>query len=214
MPRLTEPPRPNGLPSASTVSPSSRSSSRANWIALNFSPGAGIELEQGHVALRVAGHHRRRIDIRAGAELDRDLVRPPHHVVVGQQVARLVNDDSRAEAVLGIGRLPAVIRVPELAEELLEGVPDMDDRLRGNVHHAGHHLLHGQHRRVAADVALRGSGCAAPGCASTSRHPTSSQARSRRPRPSSILQFIFITTVNPASGCVQSSIARLSHFRA
>ena len=38
MPRVTEPPKPNGLPKASTVSPSSKSSSSANLTELNFSP--------------------------------------------------------------------------------------------------------------------------------------------------------------------------------
>ena len=44
MPRETEPPRPNGFPSATTVSPSSRSSSGANLTALNFSPGFVLSL--------------------------------------------------------------------------------------------------------------------------------------------------------------------------
>ena len=46
MPRVTEPPSPKGLPRASTVSPRSRSSSRANWIAWNFSPGGAFSLSK------------------------------------------------------------------------------------------------------------------------------------------------------------------------
>src|SRR5216117_1464108 len=100
MPLLTEPPRPKGFPSAITVSPSNRSSSASNRIALNFSP-AFARMNQRHVRRR-ADRHLVRFQLAAVVQPHPDAPGAAHDVKVRHDITFLIDDDSRAERELRV----------------------------------------------------------------------------------------------------------------
>lgn len=61
----------------------------------------GVHLEEGHVQGRGRPHQPGLVLLGVVVELHRDPVRPLHHVVVGEDVPLLVNDEARARAPLG-----------------------------------------------------------------------------------------------------------------
>ena len=96
MPMVTVWPTPKGLPMASTTSPTS------HLVAVGHRDDGqvfGVDLDHGDVGLRVAAND---LGGELAAVLQRDfhLVGVIHHVVVGEDVAVLGDDDARAEAVL------------------------------------------------------------------------------------------------------------------
>src|SRR2546427_11783290 len=81
-----------------------------------------VDLDQRDVGLRVATHDLG-LELFAGGKLDDDLLGVLHHVVVGEDVARRVDDEAGPEALRLVGR---VARRPEEAlegaEEVVKGV--------------------------------------------------------------------------------------------
>ena len=148
MPRLTDSPSPKGLPSAITVSPRRRSSSRANLTALNFSPFfLGMILSKAMSILIWAKTGSTFINRAAGfiGQFHLDAGRPVDDVEIGQQIAVLGDDDAGAEAA-------AVLRPVKAQEKLLKRIARFDPAFGGDVDDAGHDLGHRFDHRIAADI--------------------------------------------------------------
>ena len=96
MPAVTVPPRPNGLPIASTQSPTRSASESPNCTAGQRL--VRFHLQQGDVAGLVAAQHLR---LQRGVVLQGhgDLVGAVDHVVVGDHQAGRVDDEARSQAL-------------------------------------------------------------------------------------------------------------------
>ena len=95
MPAVTVRSSPNGLPIATTASPTSTLVESASVSGVS-APGAGVDLQQGDVGGRIAADERRleRVVVRE-AHLDRG--RAVDDVVVRDDVPLLVDHEARAE---------------------------------------------------------------------------------------------------------------------
>ena len=126
MPRVTVPPRPKGLPTAITSSPT------RTW---SLSPSAssgrsfGVDLQEREVGLLVGADHLG-VELAVVGEAHLHRLGLVHHVVVGDDVAVALHHEARAERhAVPMALRPALIRrrrdralgQAEAAEELLEG---------------------------------------------------------------------------------------------
>ena len=106
----------------------------------------GIEPQDGEVVVGV-GADQGRLELTAVGEGHANRIRPAHHVLVGEDVPHLVDDDSRAETLGGLG-CPGLEVVPEeaveegIASEGLEGALPSHHALGGDVHHGRPDRLH------------------------------------------------------------------------
>ena len=121
---------------------------------LEFFYALGNEFEQRHVPACVA-HDWLGFKFTAIGQRHPDRAGASHDVKVGEHVAVFINDDAGAEAVLGVGLPPLIVRSPELAQHLSERVVVLHDRRRGDVHDAGHDPFHRFHGGVAPHVRLQ-----------------------------------------------------------
>ena len=162
MPAVTELPSPNGLPIAITGSPTRTA---VGVRELDVGQGlAGVDLEHGEVGVRIGADHLRR-QLAAVIHGDRNLAGIGDHVVVGRDVAVLVEDEAgtgghHGRATRGLcgicgiwnGSMPrspkkrSMKRLEHLGVRTLLGAAELalaDDRLRGR------RALHGHadHRR-------------------------------------------------------------------
>ena len=94
MPAVTVPPRLNGLPIATTHSPSRTLSESPNFTAL--SGLVGLTLQHREIGLLIAADHLG-LEPRAVGEDHVDLVGFGDHVVVGDDDAGRIDDEARAE---------------------------------------------------------------------------------------------------------------------
>ncbi len=96
MPAVTEPPRPNGLPIASTQSPT-----RDLSLSPNCTAGSGLSAVTFSTAMsaRVVLAEQRGLQRGVVLQDHGDLVRAVDHVVVGDDDAGRVDDEARAEAL-------------------------------------------------------------------------------------------------------------------
>ena len=140
MPCVTVLPNPNGLPIASTTSPTCTLSSVPNVIAGRSLPSAlsTARSDSGSVP-RTRGAHPAAV-----GEHELDVVGALDHVVVGEHVAFAADDDAGAEA-----RLRVAARLPEVREEapqqrIVEQRVALPHFLaRVDVDHRRHRLLRG-----------------------------------------------------------------------
>ena len=98
MPIVTVLPRPNGLPMATTYSPT-RSASLEPERGDRQVLGRALELEHRHVETRVLADDLR-LELAVVRELDLHGVGAVDHVGVGDDVALRVDDEARAEGLL------------------------------------------------------------------------------------------------------------------
>ena len=167
MPAVTEPPRPNGLPAASTQSPTS------TWRESPHVDGgqrAGrLHLDQRHVGQFVGADHLGG-QPRAVGQRDHDLVGVTDHVVVGHDQAGRVDDEARAGAhrlLLSIAEAAAELaaerRVAQFRRQFAQHLAAGDGLGHRDVHHRRQHALDQRRealRRRAGDGAAgyRGAG--------------------------------------------------------
>jgi len=128
-------------------------------------------LQQGHVAAG-RGHEAIGLILPAIPEFHLHTRGAAHDVIVGEQMAFLVQNDPRAEAaeLLAAGGGAPLVK---LAQQVLVKIVVFDDGGRGDVDHAGHDPFDGHHHRVAAHVRL-----ARPG---RTGRPDSRQAQHQQP---------------------------------
>ena len=147
MPSVTVLPRPNGLPIASTTSPTCRLSDAANVIA---GRSVRVRLQHGEIGLGIGAAHARRHAAAVG-EHELDVVGALDHVVIGDHVALGRHDDARAEARLPLRR--AAVEIGEVAAEqrvVGERIARAHFLARVDVDDRRHRLLRGV--RVARDA--------------------------------------------------------------
>ena len=160
MPEVTVRSRPNGLPIATTASPTSTASESARTSGVSAACG-GVDLEQRDVGGRVAADEGRLqgVVVRE-AHLDRG--RSVDDVVVGDDVPLLVEHEARAERLRGLLEL-ALSEVEEPIVDVICTTPgtaslvDLVDRERGAGR--GRDLLGGAgllHARSSSSTSCRG----------------------------------------------------------
>ena len=138
MPAVTVPPRPNGLPTATTASPTRTLRAVAEG---DVGQGlAGLDLEQGQIGLLVDALERRR-QLGAVVERDGDLVGTAGDMGVGDDQPVGADDEARALAALalvGLLRHPhRPLALAGLAEEALEEAAHLGVGHRALGHRAG-----------------------------------------------------------------------------
>ena len=113
MPAVTVPPRPNGLPIASTQSPTRGLSESPNWTA-----GSGLSVLTFSSAMSVLASRPTTFafSVRVVVQDHGDLVGAVDHVVVGDDVAGRIDDEARAER--GASRCAAARRLAVAVEEI------------------------------------------------------------------------------------------------
>ncbi len=95
MPCVTVLPKPNGLPIASTVSPTCTESSWPNVIAGRI---LAVGLQHCEIGFGIAASNRR-AQTPAVGEHDLDVIGVLDHVIVGEHVAAAADDDAGPETV-------------------------------------------------------------------------------------------------------------------
>ena len=115
MPALTLEARPNGLPMATTQSPT-RTASESPSLTNGQVVRRRLELDERDVGQRVGAEHLG-LERAPVVEADADVERALDHVVVGEDVAAGIDDEPAARALANLGPVPAAA-----TEELLERI--------------------------------------------------------------------------------------------
>ncbi len=120
----------------------------------------GVDFDEGEVLLLVARDVVGVVGLPVvHRHLDLQIGRALHDVLVGHDITRGIDDESRAKALKGLPDFagPAAIIAEELRREIFKRIahPAPDDPLRIDVDDSGQNLGHSQHRRLGGGVRLR-----------------------------------------------------------
>ncbi len=118
IPAVTVEFRPNGLPNASTQSPTCTPSELPSFATGRFV--AGVNLDHREIGVFVDADHARVVVARIAVEAHLNLGGVVDHVVVREDEALLIDDHARTQAALGVRRV--IGRIEEAVEEILEWV--------------------------------------------------------------------------------------------
>ena len=120
MPAVTEWPRPNGLPIATTQSPTRVLSLSPHFVAGSGFLFGGSTLSSA-TSTRLSEPISLALSCVSSRRMHRDVLGALDHVVVGDDVALAVDDEARAQRRAAALLLVAAALVEELLEQLLEG---------------------------------------------------------------------------------------------
>ena len=124
-----------------------------------------VDFQQRQIRLRRTGDVARRVGlpvIRRHGNLQ--FRRPLHHMLIGHDVARRIDDEPAPQALHLLRKHPRPLHRPaeELIEQLVHRVAHrpLDHALGIDIHHRRHGPAHGNHRRLSGgiDLRLRGKG--------------------------------------------------------